>query len=83
MTVRAYITMSLDGFVAGPNPSLEEPLGRGGERLHEWMFKLKSFRDQHGLEGGGETGSEDALHAEVLRATGAVVMGRRLSLIHI
>jgi dihydrofolate reductase len=78
MTVRAYITMSLDGFVAGPNETLEEPLGRGGERLHEWIFNLKSFRDQHGLEGGGETGEEDDLHAEVLRATGAVVMGRKM-----
>ena len=42
------ITMSLDGFVAGPNASLEKPLGEGGERLHEWMVNLASFRAEHG-----------------------------------
>ena len=38
------ISMSLDGFVAGPNATLEEPLGKGGERLHEWVFRLASWR---------------------------------------
>jgi hypothetical protein len=40
---RVDLSMSLDGYVAGPNPSLELPLGEGGELLHEWAFKLKSF----------------------------------------
>ena len=49
------ITMSLDGFVAGPNQTLEQPLGAGGERLHEWLFGLASFRERHGLSGGATT----------------------------
>ena len=69
--------MSLDGFVAGPNPTLEEPLGERGERLHEWVFRLRSWREPHGLRG-GETGPDDDVVTETLRATGAVVMGRRM-----
>ena len=42
------ISMSLDGFVAGPNPTLEEPLGAGGERLHEWTVGLANWRERHG-----------------------------------
>jgi dihydrofolate reductase len=72
------ISMSLDGFAAGPNPSLEHPLGEGGERLHEWAFRLASFREAHGLGGGGETGPDDDVAKEWLGATGAVVMGRRM-----
>ena len=56
------ISMSLDGFVAGPDATLEEPLGKGGERLHEWVLRLASWRSQHGLEG-GETGPDDELVA--------------------
>jgi dihydrofolate reductase len=76
--VVAEISVSLDGFVAGPNPTLEEPLGVGGEQLHEWVVRLKSFRDSHGLSGGGETGPDDELLAEAVEATGAVVMGRKM-----
>jgi dihydrofolate reductase len=75
--VFAEISMSLDGYVAGPYPSLEKPLGEGGDQLHEWAFPLKSFREPHGLPG-GETGPDDDLVAESLRTTGAVVMGRRM-----
>ena len=71
------ISVSLDGFVAGPNQTLEEPLGKGGERLHEWAFRLASFREPHGLEG-GEHDADDEVFAESLRVTGAVVMGRRM-----
>jgi hypothetical protein len=46
------ISMSRDGFVAGPNQTLEEPLGERGELLHEWGFRLRSFREPHGLPGG-------------------------------
>jgi len=71
------ISISLDGFVAGPNPTLEQPLGARGELLHEWAFRLKSFREPHGLPG-GERGPDDDVVAETQRAIGAVVMGRRM-----
>jgi dihydrofolate reductase len=71
------ISMSLDGFVAGPNPTLEQPLGEGGEGLHEWAFGLASFRERHGMDG-GETGADDEVVKESLAAQGAVVMGRRM-----
>jgi dihydrofolate reductase len=73
----AEISMSLDGFVAGPNQTLEQPLGEGGEKLHEWAFGLATFRERHGLEG-GEDNADSALVQESLDATGAVVMGRRM-----
>jgi dihydrofolate reductase len=71
------ISISLDGFVAGPNPSLEEPLGEGGELLHEWAFAATSWREAHGLEGGEKNADSDVIE-ESLRATGAVVMGRKM-----
>jgi dihydrofolate reductase len=75
--VVAEISLSLDGYVAGPNATLEKPLGEGGDHLHEWAIRLKSWREPHGLSG-GETGPDDELVAENLRANGAVVMGRRM-----
>jgi dihydrofolate reductase len=71
------ITMSLDGFVAGPNDSLELPLGEGGEKLHEWVFGLASWREPHGLEG-GETGRDSDVLEEAMGNLGAFVVGRRM-----
>lgn len=71
------ISMSLDGFVAGPNPTLEQPLGEGGERLHEWAIGLASWRERHGLSGGDSNPSSEVVE-EGLASTGAVVMGRRM-----
>jgi dihydrofolate reductase len=71
------ITVSLDGFVAGPNPSLEHPLGEGGEELHDWAIETRSWREAHGLEGGEENAAGE-LMAESLARQGAVVMGRRM-----
>jgi dihydrofolate reductase len=71
------ISMSLDGFIAGPNPTLEQPLGEGGEGLHEWAFRLASFRERHGMDG-AEAGPDDDVMKESLAAQGAVVMGRRM-----
>jgi dihydrofolate reductase len=71
------ISTSLDGFVAGPNPSLERPLGEGGEQLHEWAVALASWRESHGLSGGVQN-AESEMVAEGLASTGAVVMGRRM-----
>jgi dihydrofolate reductase len=71
------ISMSLDGYVAGPNQTLDDPLGVGGMQLHDWAFRLEAWRRPHGLEG-GETGPESALVERTLAATGAFVMGRRM-----
>jgi dihydrofolate reductase len=71
------ISMSLDGFIAGPNPTVEQPLGEGGEGLHEWVFGLKSWREPHGLAG-GDTNADDEVMRESFAATGAVLMGRRM-----
>ena len=71
------ISMSLDGFVAGPNATLEEPLGVGGERLHDWVLRLASWRETHGLDG-GETGPDDELARATWARIGATVMGRRM-----
>jgi dihydrofolate reductase len=75
--VRLDITMSLDGFVAGPSASLEEPLGAGGMRLHEWAFAAASWRQQHGLSGGEANADSDVIQ-ESLDALGAVLMARRM-----
>src|ERR1700744_1749882 len=75
---KAQIAVSLDGYMAGPNQSEANPLGEGAEGLHEWIFKLASFRSGHDMGEGGETGASD----DVLRAAqeniGAVVMGRNM-----
>ena len=71
------ISMSLDGFIAGPNQTLEQPLGEGGDRLHEWGVRLASWRERHGLEG-GDTGADDEVTKESIARAGAFLMGRRM-----
>ena len=75
--LRLEISMSLDGFIAGPNQTLDEPLGRGGEGLHEWAFAAASWRERHGRSG-GEANADSEVIEESLRNTGATVMGRRM-----
>jgi dihydrofolate reductase len=75
--LRLDISMSLDGYAAGPDASMEDPLGVGGMRLHEWVFPLKSFRENHG-ETGGEVNADDEVVAEGLARNGAVIMGRNM-----
>jgi dihydrofolate reductase len=75
--VFAEISMSVDGFVAGPNPSLEDPLGEGGEQLHEWAVELETFQERHGREGGVRNQDSDLLK-EAFDRTGATVMGRKM-----
>jgi dihydrofolate reductase len=72
------ISISLDGYVAGPNPSLEAPLGTGGELLHEWAVATRAFRESHGLDGEGEDNRDSEIVAETLNRTGATIMGRRM-----
>jgi dihydrofolate reductase len=71
------ISVSLDGYVAGPNPRLEEPLGDGGEQLHEWAFALEAWRERHG-KSGGERNPDDDVSREAIEAAGAHVMGRQM-----
>jgi MFS transporter, DHA2 family, multidrug resistance protein len=52
--VTSDMSMSLDGFITGPNDVVELPLGEGGERLHQWLYDLASWRDRHGLTGGAD-----------------------------
>ena len=73
--LRFEISTSLDGYVAGPNQSEENPLGEGGEQLHEWVIKLAAWRESHGYEG-GEVNSSTPLLEESQRGVGAVIMGR-------
>lgn len=75
--LRFNIGMSLDGYVAGPNQSLEDPLGEGGEWIHLWMYKLRTFREMSGQEG-GETGTNDDILREMFANVGAVIMGRNM-----
>jgi dihydrofolate reductase len=71
------ISMSLDGFVAGPNRTVEEPLGEGGERLHDWITGLAYWRERHGRSGGARN-PDDEIVREATEATGAFLMGRRM-----
>lgn len=75
--LRFQISVSLDGFVAGPNPSEEHPLGEGGMQLHEWVFKLAAWRKPHGREG-GEVNASSAVIEGTLENVGATIMGRNM-----
>lgn len=75
--VTADISMSLDGFITGPNDEVESSLGEGIERLHQWLYGLGSWRGRHGLDG-GTTGMDAEILDEAFRNTGAIVMGRRM-----
>ncbi len=77
MALIVDITASLDGFVAGPNQTLDEPLGAGGEALHDWALATQSWRESHGREG-GETNVDDEVMAEHVGRIGATIMGRRM-----
>lgn len=75
--LRLRISISLDGYVAGPNQSVQEPLGAGGEALHEWVFPLEAWRRPHGKEGGEVNESTPVMEAE-LANIGATIMGRNM-----
>ena len=69
--------MSLDGFVAGPNQSPENPLGERGEELHEWAFATQAWRAPHGREG-GERNPDSEVVEESTQNVGAYIMGRNM-----
>ncbi len=75
--LRLSITMSLDGYVAGPDQSEENPLGVGGTALFAWFFPLKEFREMHGEEG-GETNASSLVVRERNAGIGATIMGRNM-----
>jgi dihydrofolate reductase len=75
--LRFRISMSLDGFVAGPNQSLQEPLGIGGEQLHEWVVALETWRRAHGKKG-GEVNQSTRVMEDELANIGATIMGRNM-----
>src|SRR5947209_239362 len=75
--LRCHISISLDGFVAGPNQSEENPLGEGGERLHDWVVPLAAWRESHGHEG-GEVKASARIVEESRANLGAGVMGRNM-----
>jgi dihydrofolate reductase len=75
--VTAEISISLDGFVAGPNQGKDNPLGEGGERLHQWIVSTESWRSLHGMDG-GEKGPDDDVAAGFGQGVGAYIMGRNM-----
>jgi dihydrofolate reductase len=74
---RFQLSVSLDGFVAGPDQSEEHPLGIGGEELHQWVVSLEAWRRPHGLEG-GEVNASTPVMEETQANVGATVMGRNM-----
>jgi dihydrofolate reductase len=75
--VTCQISVSLDGYVAGPNQTQEEPLGEGGERLHDWAIATAAWRQSHGREG-GEHNVDGEVIESVVRGVGAHSMGRKM-----
>jgi dihydrofolate reductase len=74
-TVTVHISVSLDGYAAGPNESHDDPLGAGGEELHDWLVNLEAWRQGHGMEG-GEVNASTPVAEESLANVGAEIMGR-------
>lgn len=73
----ADMSVSLDGYIAGPNDCIDNPLGDGGQELHGWVYGLRSWREPQGLDG-GETGPEDEIIRESSANVGATILGRRM-----
>jgi dihydrofolate reductase len=70
-------SVSLDGYGAGPNQSVETPLGVGGEALHDWFIPTRTFQQVHG-KAGGATGPDDDFAARMVVNIGAWIMGRNM-----
>ncbi|HVC09980.1 MAG TPA: dihydrofolate reductase family protein [Elusimicrobiota bacterium] len=76
LRVRSF-SISIDGYGAGPNQDVDNPLGVGGMALHEWAFATKTFRKMFGQEG-GSTGTDDAFAARGFENVGAWILGRNM-----
>jgi dihydrofolate reductase len=70
-------TVSLDGYGAGPNQSVEDPLGVGGEQVHDWLVGTRTFRKLFGSEG-GSTGVDDEFAQRGFAKVGAWILGRNM-----
>lgn len=75
--LRCHISISLDGFAAGPNQSQENPLGEGGTQLHDWVIRLAAWRESHGYDG-GEVNESTRIVEESRENVGAGMMGRNM-----
>ena len=75
--LRFTISISLDGFVAGPDRTVENPLGIGGEQLHDWVVPLEAWREPHGMTG-GEINASSTVLEEIQGHIGATIMGRNM-----
>ncbi len=75
--VTSYLSISLDGYAAGPDQTAAEPLGKGGERLHEWALATRSWQEHHGHEG-GEASTDSAIVEQQTANVGAYIMGRNM-----
>jgi len=75
--VTCQISISLDGFVAGPNQSVANPIGEGGLRLHNWIFETASWRRRQGQAGGALSVDSEVLD-ETVQNVGAYIMGRKM-----
>ena len=71
-------SISLDGYGAGPDQSIENPLGVGGEELHEWVFPTRTFQTMVQGKEGGETGIDDRFAARGMENLGAWMLGRNM-----
>jgi len=71
-------SVSIDGYAAGPAQTLDNPLGVGGEELHNWAFGTRTFRKMFGEEGGDEGGVDDRFAAAGEEGLGATIMGRNM-----
>ncbi|MEX2267865.1 MAG: dihydrofolate reductase family protein [Acidimicrobiia bacterium] len=69
--------VSLDGYAAGPDQDVDNPLGVGGRGLHEWAFATRAFRKMQGMDG-GEPGIDDDFIARGDEGIGATIMGRNM-----
>jgi dihydrofolate reductase len=73
----AGFSVSIDGFGAGPEQSLQDPLGKGGMDLHQWMFGTRMFRAMTG-QGGGTSGIDDTYATRSMDHFGAFILGRNM-----
>lgn len=77
LRVAAY-SVSVDGFGAGPNQGLDNPLGEGFFDVMGWLLQTKAFRSMHGPDAGGETGVDNAMAEKSFENVGAWIMGRNM-----